>query len=151
MADFADERPVVFVAPRTRFLILMLILLAAGSLLVAIGRVDGDRGLLYFFAYPCVALAVGGLVLLAVRRPARIVIGRGWVEVNGQRSPGSEIVVGDPVVVQRGNMLARVFSLTTLAPDGRMQDLEINALAWPQFDRMHQLLSACAASKMPAN
>lgn len=151
MADSAYERPIVFVAPRTRAVMVILALLAAAGLLIAIGRVDGDRGLLYFFAYPCVALAGAGLLLLAVRRPARIVIGGDWVEVNGQRCSTSEIVVGDPVLVQRGSVLVRVFSLTTLAPDGRMQDLEINALAWPQHERMHELLSARAVNKMPAN
>ncbi len=146
----SQSAPVTFVASRMYLTVILLVLLAAALLLIVVGHADDDRRLLYFLGYPSLVVAVAGLVFLLLRPPMQIVIGSDWVAINGKRSPASEIVVGDPRLEHRGDRMVQLFSLTTMAADGRMTEVEFHAGAWPQFAQMHRLLSSLAARGKPS-
>lgn len=135
---------ITYVAAKSRAYVLSLVLLASAVLLIAIGRDDGNVALLYFLGYPCAGLALAGLIVLLLRKPAWITVGRDFVIITGERYPLSDIAVGEQEYRQHGQATFRVFSLTTLGSDGRMRDYEINAFAWPQFEEMHRRLRALA-------
>ena len=142
----ASAPAVTYVAAKSRAYGLALVLLASAALLIAIARDDGNVGLLYFFAYPCAVLALVALVALALRKPAQITIGSDYVIVAGARYAVADIAVGEQEYRQHGQATFRVFSLTTVEPDGRMREHEINAFAWPQFEELHRRLQAVAPS-----
>lgn len=139
-----SQNGTTYVAAKSRAYVLALVLLASALLLIAIGRDDRDVALLYFFGYPCAVISLAGLVLLLVRKPAQITIASDFVIVSGQRYAPSEIAVGEQEYRQHGQATFRVFSLTAMAPDGRMREYEINAFAWPQFEELHQRLRTLA-------
>lgn len=141
---------ITYVAAKSRAYVLALVLLASALLLIAIGRDDRNVALLYFLGYPCAVLALAGLVLLLVRKPAQITVAADFVIVSGQRYAPSEIAVGEQEYRQHGQATFRVFSLTAMAPDGRLREYEINAFAWPQFHELHERLRRLAPTDRSA-
>jgi hypothetical protein len=142
---------VTYVAAKSRAYVLALVLLASALLLIAIGRDDRNVALLYFMGYPFATLAVVGLLFLLFRKPAQITVARDFILISGQRYAAADIVVGEQEYREHGQATFRVFSLTTMAPDGRMQEHEINAFAWPQFEELHQRLRKLAPGEPGAS